>query len=69
MADDRKLIFKRTGDNLEVKVMDSSFNMYFKKRVNVSDRKAMRVLLKDLYNLGIDFKKILGDVKSEDQWW
>lgn len=62
-----KLEVSRSGDNIEVRLFDSSFNMYFKRRVNLSDKKGMRRLLSELHGKGVDFRDF-GDFLS-DQWW
>ena len=63
--DRKRLLYSRSGDWLEVKILDSSYNTFHRAKVNVNDSKAMCRLLKDLRDLGIDFSKYLKDIDLE----
>ncbi len=62
-----KLNYKR-GDIMEVKISDSSYKTYYKKKVDVGNDKDLRILFDDLVDMGIDFFK-LAEVKVKDRWW
>ena len=50
-----KLSYRKYGDILEVKLSDSSYNPYFKKKATVTDKKEMKELTKALRAKGVSF--------------
>ena len=43
----------RRGDVIEVRLQDTSFNTFFKRKVRVDDAKGMRQLVSDLRDKGV----------------
>jgi hypothetical protein len=50
-----KLIYSNQGDRLEVKVSDIDYQVFYKKKLRINDKRALRELFDDLKRLGADF--------------
>ena len=48
----------RRGDNIEIKISDNYFNVYYKNKVELGDKKRMKILFEDLKAQGIDFDEM-----------
>lgn len=62
---------RRQGDVLIVKILDVTNNVFYKKRVPISDVEGMRQMITDLDAYGLDIKKML-EIKveeKEERWW
>jgi len=54
------------GDKLETRMYDSSWNLYYKKKINMLDIKQWKELIADLKSKGgVDFI----EVKKTKKWW
>lgn len=57
------------SDKIQIVMMDSAYNPYYKNRADVTDLKAMIQIFKDLEHHGLDLKKILRDSDGEILKW
>jgi hypothetical protein len=57
---DNHLAYSNIDDILEVKVSNSSYQTFYKKKVRVNDKKELLILFSDLDKLGIDLKCLKG---------
>jgi len=51
----RNISYSQSKDRLQVILRDDSFRPYFKREVKISDRKAMKSLMLDLKDKGVNF--------------
>lgn len=50
-----KIKYSREGDKLKVELQDNSFNTYFKRRVDINNKKDMKDLMEALKAKGVNF--------------
>jgi hypothetical protein len=58
------LAYSNIGDILEVKVSNSFYQVFYKKKVRISDKKELLILFNDLKNLSIDVNPLINQVES-----
>ena len=59
------LIATRDSDIIEVRLYDHTFQLYYKNDARLKDEKALKQLLKDLQNKGINLSTFI----LEDDWF